>query len=119
MNTNFNELKILIQETDPSCICLQKARHWYKNLKPTSGYKITQSQKKRDDDLVKGVAVLIRNKIKAVAPKIWMGKLYTVCSIYLPHIDVEENDKLNLLQQLPKRFLLLGDMKARHHLWGE
>ena len=39
--------------------------------------------------------------------------------MYLPHIYVEENDILNLLQQPPEPFLLLGDMKARHHLWGE
>ena len=48
-----------------------------------------------------------------------MGKWYTVCSIHLPHIDAERNDILNLLQQLPKPFLLLGDINARHHLWGE
>ena len=34
-------------------------------------------------------------------------------------MDVEKNDTLNLLQQLPEPFLLLGDMNARHHLWGE
>ena len=130
MNTNFNELKILIQENNPTCICLQETRHGDKILKPPSGYKITQSPKKRDDDHERGVAVLIRNNInykiitlntnlQAVATRIWMGKWYTVCSIYLPHIDVEKNDILNLLQQLPEPFLLLGDMNARHHLWGE
>ena len=48
-----------------------------------------------------------------------MVKWYTVSSIYLPHIDVEKNDILNLLQQLPETFLLLGDMNVRRHHWGE
>ena len=48
-----------------------------------------------------------------------MGKWYTVCSIYLPHIDVEKNDILNLLQQLSELFLLLENMNARHQLQGE
>ena len=46
MNTIFNELKHLIQENNPACICLQETRHCDKILKPTSGYKITQSPKK-------------------------------------------------------------------------
>ena len=89
MNTNFNELKILIQENNPACICLQETRHGDKILKPPSGYNIIQSQKKRDDDHERGVAVLIRNNInhktitlntnlQAVATRIWMGKWYTV-----------------------------------------
>ena len=61
----------------------------------------------------------LNTNLQAVATRLWMGKWYTVCSIYLPHIDVEKNDILNLLQQLPEPFLLLGDMNDRHHLWGE
>ena len=77
-----------------------------------------------------GIAVLLRNNFKykiiplntnlqAVTTKTWLNKSYTVCSIYLPDIDVETNDLLNLLQQLTELFLLLGDMNARHRLWGE
>ena len=130
MNTIFNELKILIQENNPTCNCLQQTRHGDKILKPPSGYKIIQSPKKRDDDQERGVAVLIRNSInykniplntnlQAVVTKIWIGKWYTVCSINLPHIDVENSDIFNLLQQLQEPFFLLGDMNARHHLWSE
>ena len=130
MNTNFNELKVLIQENNPICICLHETRHGDKILNPSSGYGILQSPKKRDDDHERGVSVLIRNNnyykiialntnLQAVATKIWMAKWYTVCSIYLPHIDMQKNDVLKFLQQLSEPFLLLGDMNARHHLWGE
>ena len=64
MNTIFNQLKNLIQENNPACICLQETRHGDKILKPPPGYKIIQSPKKRDDDHEMGVAVLIKNNIK-------------------------------------------------------
>ena len=129
-NTNFNELKILIKENEPACICLQETRHGDKILKPPSGYQIKQSPKKRDDDHDRGVAILVRNNInskeislntslQAVASKIWLGRWYTICSVYLPHITVTKAEILQLIQQLPEPFLLLGDMNARHQLWGE
>ena len=49
----------------------------------------------------------------------WLGKWYTVCSIYLPHLDAKKNDILSLLQQQPEPFLLLVDINARHHLQRE
>ena len=103
MNTNFIQLKILIQENNPTCACLQETRHGDKILKPPSGYKI----------------ITLNTVLQAVATKIGMSKWYTVCSIYLPHIDVERNDILNLLQRLREPFFLLGDMIARHHPWDE
>ena len=63
MNTNFNELKFLIRENNPACICLHETRHSAKILKPPLGYKIIQSSKKRDGDHKTGVVVLIRNNI--------------------------------------------------------
>ena len=93
-------------------------------------YKKIQSPKRQDDDHVRGVVAFIRNNInykiiplnanlQAAETKMWMNKEYTVCLIYLPHIDVENNDILNLLQQLLDPFLLTGDMNTRHHLQGE
>ena len=40
-------------------------------------------------------------------------------SIYIPHICVENNVTLNILQELPEPSLLLGDIIARHNLWWE
>ena len=58
--------------------------------------------------------------MEAVAAKIWMDKFYTVCSLYLsPILNVQRRDVDSLLAQLPKPFLILGDMNARHSRWGE
>ena len=49
-----------------------------------------------------------------------LGKYFTICSIYLsPSLTVNERDLVRVLDQLPKPYLLLGDMNARHPRWGE
>ena len=133
-HSNFEELKKLISDhNDPACLCLQETRHGDKALRPPSRYRIYQSNKRRDDNHERGVALLINNKIhseriplilgnnvEAVAARVWMGKYYSICSLYLsPSLPVRKNDITDLIAQLPEPFLLLGDMNARHSLWGE
>ena len=60
MNTNFSELKLLINEINPKCICLQETRHGTRIMKPPSNYSILQSEIKCDDDHERGTAILIR-----------------------------------------------------------
>ena len=130
----FEELKVLLKENNaPACICLQETRHGDSRLYPPSQYTSIYSAKQRNDDHERGVAILINKKInykeinlqtpdniEAVAARVWMGRYYTICSVYLsPSLAVQERDLLNLIRQLPKPFLLLGDMNARHASWGE
>lgn len=132
--SNFEELtKLISDHSDPACLCLQETRHGDKTLRPPSRYKIYQSNKRRDDNHERGVALLVNNKIhseriplalgdnvEAVAAKIWLGKYYTICSLYLsPSLQVQKSELTDLIAQLPEPFLLLGDMNARHSLWGE
>lgn len=130
IKSNFCELKVLLREEAPSCVCLQETMLGDFKMNPPSQYKIIQSQRKRDDGHERGTAILVRNNtnfeelplttnLQAVAAKVWFGKWYTVCSIYLPHIPIQQSDIESLIVQLPRPFLLLGDMNARHHLWGE
>ena len=39
--------------------------------------------------------------------------------LYLPHIPISSSDIEDLINELPPAFLLLGDMNAKHELWGE
>ena len=128
--TNFTELKLLLKNYTPVCVCLQETRHGDSKLYPPSRYNIMQSPRKREDDHERGVALLIRpdvnfknvplnTNLQAVAARVWLDKWYTVCSLYLPHISLETADMINLIEQLPRPFVLMGDMNARHHLWGE
>ena len=132
--SNFEELtKLISDHRDPACLCLQETRHGDKTLRPPSRYKIYQSNKRRDDNHERGVALLVNNRIhseriplalgnnvEAVAARVWLGKYYTICSLYLsPSLQVQKTELTDLIAQLPEPFLLLGDMNARHSLWGE
>ena len=130
MNTNFEELDHLLSYKPQMCVCLQETRHGDKNLNPPTGYNITQSDRKRDDYHERGVAILTRKytnvkpiplntNLQAIATRVWLNKSYTVCSLYLPHIPVTKAEIQNLMNQLPKPFILVGDMNARYKQWGE
>ena len=135
-------MKILIQETNPSCLCLQETRHNNKTIRPPSGYKIISSPFKQPVDQNsnspnpvnnRGVALLISkkinykllnidtpNSIEAVAARVYDGRYYTVCSIYIsPSVPVTKQEIHDLLVQMPRPLLLLGDMNAKHYSWGE
>ena len=57
---------------------------------------------------------------QAVAVQIDLNKRYTICSLYLPPNDLVQHEVIvDLINQLPQPFLLLGDMNSRHPLWGD
>ena len=110
--SNFEELKIIIQEMNyPACLCLQETRQGDRLLRPPAGYKIIQSQQRREDESERGVCMLINKKIhheelplrlsgnvEAVAAKLWLGRYHTVCSLYLsPSQVIQETDITNLI----------------------
>ena len=127
--TKFNELKLLIQDIQPACICLQETLLKDYQANPPGGYSITQSRVTRDDNHERSVAILVHNRIsfdpiqlnthlQAVAGRIHLDKAYTICTIYLPHIPVTYNQIADLINQLPRPFIIIGDMNARNNLWG-
>ena len=64
------------------------------------------------------VPVQLHSQLQAVAVKVFLGKFYSVCSLYLsPGAPVARADLDALAQGLPSPFLLLGDFNGRHPLW--
>ena len=125
--SNFQNLKLLLAEHSPACVCLQETLTG-PNLHPPSSHVAYTSLPTRQDNHERGSAILVRNTVfhkhlplrtplQATAVRIYLDKVYTVCSLYLPHTDVSRADVAALLDQLPRPFLLLGDMNARGPLW--
>lgn len=55
--------------------------------------------------------------LQAVAVQIFLGHLYTLCSLYLPPgATVDKRDLVNLVSNISSPFLLLWDFDGRHHL---
>ena len=99
LKTHFADLKSLLNEHHPACICLQETLRNNRNLNPPSGYNIIHSTPVRNDGHERGSAIAIRDRIfyqelqldtnlQVVAAKIFLRKTCTICSVYLPHIPV-------------------------------
>ena len=64
-------------------------------------------------------AVPLRSPLEAVAVRILANRLITLVSLYLPpDVPIDFYDLQDLLNQLPKPFLILGDFNAHNPLWG-
>ena len=63
--------------------------------------------------------VHLNTPLQAVAVRVTLNKVITLCSIYLPLLDhVAKTDLINLIGQLPSLFVLLGDLNGHSSVWG-
>ena len=128
--TKFSELKLIIEEYDPICVCLQETLLGNFNAYPPSNHMIFQNTPHRPDDRhERGVAILVNKKyhatplpiitdLQAVCIKLHLRKTYTICSLYLPHEIITKQEIESIITQLPQPFVILGDMNARSEMWG-
>ena len=64
----------------------------------------------------------LRTNLQAVAGRVHLDRIYTVCSVYLPphpSEGVSRQSLEELIRELPEPFILTGDMNARHYNWGD
>ncbi len=134
-------LKILMKEYNPICFALQEL-NFGNDVHTIDKEKYSFSKYKTFHSMVVGrlgAGILIREDIparpislrtdlQAVAVRIQpnkttenpSNKAYTICSIYIPprsHPPLKEIK--DLLDQLPKPIILLGDFNSRDRLWGD
>ena len=120
----------MLNRHSPICVCLQETL-----LNPDhthhapAQYNIVHSNRARQDGHERGAAILIHKRfnydrlqlqtnLQAVAVSLYLDRKYTVCSLYLPHHPVSQNQIDSLIRELPQPFLLLGDVNARSTFWG-
>ncbi|GBM66009.1 hypothetical protein AVEN_152209-1 [Araneus ventricosus] len=123
-----SELKDIINKHNPACIALQETylktdKHYIRN------YKLFSKHQNRDR-ASGGVALLaathipsmpltLSTTLQAVAIRIQMQSLVTVCSLYLPPNErVSRTDLNHLISQLPSLFIILGDLNGHSPFWG-
>ena len=64
--------------------------------------------------------IKLNTSLQAVAVSVKIQARITICSIYLPPREPVELYQLQqLIDQLPKPFLLLGDFNAHHSMWHD
>jgi len=127
----ISELKILITEYSPDLICLQETNFTDKYSK--SLYNYTDYTKNRTDGLRAsgGVAIYVKSflpsqqinintHLEAIAISVQLNETnLNICNLYLPNqTKIEVSDIENIIKQLPKPFIILGDYNAHSTTWG-
>ena len=125
------DISLLIKQTGVNILAFQETKLAPGSIFKIKGFKGYQQNLNIQPGQLPhgGVAVYVKNFIssyridlqttlQAVAVSIKIHKRITVCSIYLPPGEIISKQQLqNLIDQLPKPFLLLGDMNAHHPMW--
>ena len=143
IRSNSEELKVLINETEASVICLQETKLGFENFNPGIKYAFHKSPPVVGERAKGGTGIIIHKSLRfniislntvlqACAVHVFFEKAITLCSIYLePNLEnhlVDETgnrrqlilqDLQELADQLPKPFILMGDFNAKNPLWGE
>ena len=122
---------MLIHEYSPICISLQETMLGNSTIPCPKEYISYHSSQDQSIGSHGGALIYMRHDtphsqfqlqtpLQAVAVQIYLQRKYTICSIYLPPDRVFPEDDFRLLiSQLPKPFLILGDMNGRNPLWGD
>ena len=130
LKPNYNELLLLIMGLCPAVICLQETFLKAEDNKTIKDFTLYNFIKTAGERASGGTSILINNKIpqsaihlnttlQAVAVSATLHKTITLCSIYIPPNDpINENEIDNLLLQLPKPFILMGDFNSHNNIWG-
>ena len=64
--------------------------------------------------------IKLQTKFQAIAIHAFLHKRITVCNIYInPRDDFTQTDLEDLIKQLPKPFILMGDFNCHHTLWHD
>ena len=125
----YQDLKQIITDLSPGCVCLQETMLGPRTPIPPAGYSlITNTEQQPIPGQGLGILVHrtlpftqidIRSEIQTLAVRIHYQKLITICNIYLnPNQNITKQSLENIIQQLPEPFILMGDFNAKHTLWG-
>jgi ribonuclease HI len=124
---HIDEVKLLIEEYEPTVLCLQETRIKTNERVNLTGYRMYQH---RMATRQRGVAVAVRRDttaekinlvtdLNAVAVRVGFDRPTTVCSLYVAPSQNPTLDELtDLANQLPPPFIITGDINAHNPIWG-
>ena len=125
LRSNYEELKLLLNKTSTSVVALQDCKLGEEQLSPR-GYALLKGNCPAGEaallinQRVVHTELTLNSTLHAVAATVTLNKTFTICSIYLtPGETITKLSLENLLDQLPRPFLLLGDFNAHSPVWGD
>ena len=111
-----------------SVACLQETLLGDANWQPSHKFKIEKSPHIGGEQN-RGVAIVLHaslqysrirlnTTLEAVAVTVNSNRQYTICSLYLsPNANINKEEVRDLIHQLPRPYLLMGDFNAKHPEW--
>lgn len=61
----------------------------------------------------------LNTELEGVAVSVSLPQVITLCNVYFPNIqEINRENINNLIQQLPKPFIILGDFNSQSDMWG-
>ena len=120
---------MLLSRFSPVCVCLQETLLGDLVHSAPSGYRGFFSTPLPGQGRHGGSAVFVRNDVpfsliqlrsnlQVVAVRVFLHKLYTICSLYLPPGDRVTRRELDCVARaLPSPSVLLGDFNGRSPMW--
>ena len=115
-------------EYNPRAICLQETLLQDTDIIDFRGYNLLNTYSGNGPH--GGSSILIRQgvlhspvslntNLQAVAVRLTLHVAVTLCSLYLPPSqNVQQTDLDSLVEQLPKPFIIMGDLNGHNPLWG-
>ena len=126
IDSNYEELKKLLSEFNPVCICLQETKRSFDKLPTIPGYELA-----KQTDPGEGIAIYVKNgtpysplnlksTLRVSAVKITIkNKPIVICSIHIPPKHALTIDEIqDLYTQICMPSLLLGDYNGHSPMWG-
>ena len=127
LKSNYEDLRLLLSQSNPAVVALQDCKlvkgqtfpRGYIPLLPPGESPGGEALLLLNNN-IRFSPVELNTSLHAVAATISLDKTFTVVSIYLPpNNKVTKNSLETLFEQLPKPFLVLGDVNAHSPTWGD
>lgn len=129
-HTRYERIQLLCQQYLPEVICIQETNFKLNNKGKMKGFKCFNKNRTNCHHASGGVATFVKENFSAtelhissdlevVAIQISFPINICICNIYIPNSYAFESIEIyNIIKQLPKPFLLLGDFNSHNKLWG-
>jgi hypothetical protein len=127
---NYADLLKLIQTYSPMVVCLQETLLGLNTPTPPSGYAAHFTSPAANARPGTGLATIVNKAVactpiplqttlQAQAHRVGLKRPVTICNLYISPNELLSCALLvNLIGQLPAPYLLVGDLNAKHPLWG-
>lgn len=123
-------LQLLKKKICPTILCLQETNFKHDHCGRITGYNPYFKNRQNAAHASGGVAIFVKNNypsdqifintaLEAVAVTVETPTKITICTVYIPNSYALTSMELkNLVRQLPKPFILVGDFNSHNPLWG-